>query len=46
MKADIEVMFHQGRVALKDNDALRFLWSPNNDLNQEPEEFQMLAHFS
>ena len=42
--ADIEAMFHQVRVALKDVNALRFLWFPQNDLNQEPEEFQMLVH--
>ena len=29
---------------MKDVNALRFLWFPQNDLNQEPEEFQMLVH--
>ena len=42
--ADIKAMFHQVRIALKDVNALRFLWFPQNDLNQEPEEFQMLVH--
>ena len=42
--ADIEAMFHQVRVALKDANALRFLWFSQNELNREPEEFKMLAH--
>ena len=41
---DIEAMFHQVHVALKGVNALRFLWFPRKDLNQEPEEFQMLVH--
>ena len=41
---DIEAMFHQVCVALKDVNALRFLCFPQNNLNQEPEEFQMLVH--
>ena len=42
--AHIEAMFHQVRVTPNDYDALRFLWWPNNDLNAEPEEYQMLVH--
>ena len=42
--ADIEVMFHRVCVALKGVNALRFLWFSQNDLNQEPEEFQMLVY--
>ena len=34
---DIAAMFHQIRVALKDVNAFRFLWFPQNDLNQEPD---------
>ena len=44
LMADTEAMFHQVRVALKDVNALRLLWFPQNDLYQEPEEFQMLVH--
>lgn len=44
LMADIESMFHQVKVCREDCDALRFLWWPNNDLNSDPEEFQMLVH--
>ena len=44
LMADIESMFHQVNVRYEDCDALRFLWWPNNDLNLEPEEFQMTVH--
>ena len=42
--ADVESMFHQVRDSPDDCDALRFLWWPNNDLNSEPEEYQMMVH--
>ena len=42
--ADVEAMFHQVRVRPEDCDALRFLWWPENDLNRQPEEYQMLVH--
>ena len=44
LMADVESMFHQVRVSPEDCDALRFLWWPDNDLNSEPEEYQMLVH--
>ncbi|XP_068749082.1 uncharacterized protein [Montipora capricornis] len=44
LMADIESMFLQVRVPLKDVNALRFLWWPNGDLQSEPEEYQMLVH--
>jgi hypothetical protein len=44
LMADIESMFHQVHVAPSDYDALRFLWWPENDLEAEPQEFQMLVH--
>ena len=44
LMADVESMFHQVHVSPNDCDALRFLWWPNNDLNSEPEEYQMMVH--
>ncbi|KAK3752078.1 hypothetical protein QZH41_005573 [Actinostola sp. cb2023] len=44
MVADIEAMFHQVQVDPKDQDALRFLWWPNDDLSQEPVQFRMRVH--
>jgi len=42
--AEVESMFHQVCVSSNDCDALQFLWRPNNDLNCEPEEYQMMVH--
>ena len=42
--ADIEAMFHQVRIIPNDYDAFRFLWFPNNDLNADPREYQMLVN--
>ena len=42
--ADIEAMFHQVWVDPVDCNALRFLWWPDADLQQEPKEYQMLVH--
>lgn len=44
LMADVESMFHQVHVSPDDCDALRFLWWPNNDLNSDPEEYQMMVH--
>ena len=37
----VEAMFHQVRVRPSDFDALRFLWWPNGNLDNEPKEYQM-----
>ena len=42
--ADIESMFLQVRMPLKDANALHFLWWPNGDLQSEPEEYQILIY--
>ncbi|XP_028415393.1 uncharacterized protein LOC114538415 [Dendronephthya gigantea] len=42
--SDIEAMFHQVRVRPSDRDALRFLWWPNGNLENPPEEYQMNVH--
>ena len=41
--ADIEAMYHQGRVSKSDAEALRFLWL--EDLSEsDPEVYQMVVH--
>ena len=42
--AYIEKMFFQVKVMKEDQDYLRFLWWPNGDLTQEPQEYCMTAH--
>ena len=42
--ADIEAMFHQVRVKDDDCNALRFLWWPNGDLDQQPKIYCMQVH--
>lgn len=44
LMADIEAMFYQVRVPSSDCDALRFLWWPNGDLDEQPEEYEMRVH--
>lgn len=44
MMADVEAMFHQVRVPVPDCDSLQFLWWPDNDLSNEPAEYQMMVH--
>ena len=41
---DIESMFYQVKVPLKDHDYLRFLWWPNGDYHREVEEYRMSVH--
>ena len=40
----MEAMFHQVRVSPEDYDAFRFLWWPENDLDQEPVDYRMEVH--
>ena len=42
--ADIEKMFFQVKVKKKDQDFLRFLWWPDGELSQEPQEYCMTVH--
>ena len=44
LMADVQSMFHQVRISPNDCDTLRFLWWPDNDLDSEPEEYQMMVH--
>ncbi|KAK3753087.1 hypothetical protein QZH41_001789 [Actinostola sp. cb2023] len=44
LMADIEAMFHQVRVPYKDCNVLRFYWWTAGDIEQEPEEYQMVVH--
>ena len=37
-------MYYQVRMPKKDSNYLRFLWFPNNDLNQQPKEYRLLVH--
>ena len=42
--ADIEKMFFQVKVPKEDQNFIRFLWWPNGDLTQEPQEYCMTVH--
>ena len=44
LMSDVEAMFHQVRVRPSDCDALRFLWWPDGNLDNQPEEYQMRVH--
>ena len=41
---DIESMFHQVQVDPKDTSALRFLWWPEGNMDDEPTEYNMNVH--
>ena len=41
---DSEAMFYQVRVPSEDCDALRFLWWPEGNFSEEPEEYEMRVH--
>ncbi|XP_035989441.1 uncharacterized protein LOC118561455 [Fundulus heteroclitus] len=42
--ADIQAMFHQVYVPEKHRDFLRFLWWPNGNTSQVPQEYRMTVH--
>ena len=42
--AAIQAMFHQVRVTRDDQDALRFLWWPEGNLNEFPMSYKMTVH--
>ena len=44
LMADVEAMFHQVKVAPEDRNALRFLWWPDDDPANTPEDYQMMVH--
>ena len=44
LSADIECLFHQVRVPPADQDAFRFLWWPDDNLNEEPVDHRMEVH--
>ena len=42
--SDVEATFHQVHVRSSDCDALRFLWWPDGNLEDQPQEYQMTVH--
>ncbi|CAH8527045.1 unnamed protein product [Dicrocoelium dendriticum] len=42
--SDIEAMFHQVKVSIKDRNCLRFLWWKNGNLCSPPIEYHMTVH--
>ncbi|XP_071490096.1 uncharacterized protein [Diadema antillarum] len=42
--ADVQGMFHQVKVPVKDRDAMRFPWWRDGDLSKEPTEYRMTVH--
>ena len=44
LMADVEAMFHQVRVEVDDQDALRFLWWPRGNRSEAPQTYRMTVH--
>ena len=44
VSADVEALFHQVKVAKREQDMLRFLWWPAGDSRAEPETYRMSVH--
>ena len=44
LMSDVEAIFHQVRVRPSDCDALRFLWWPDGNLEDQPQEYHMTVH--
>ena len=44
LTSDVEAMFHQVRVSPCDANSLRFLWWPDADFSQEPQDYMMQVH--
>ena len=42
--ADIEKMFYQVQIPVEQRKYLRFLWWEDNNINQEPSEYEMCVH--
>jgi hypothetical protein len=42
--SDIEAMFHQVGVPKEDRDLFRFLWWPNDNIEEEPVAYRMCVH--
>ena len=43
-ETNIEGIFHQVYVYQRDFDVFRFLWWPDGQLNEQPQEYQMVRH--
>ena len=44
LSADIEAMFYQVHVPVKDRDCMRFLWWKDGDLSKQPTLYRMTVH--
>ena len=41
---DVETMYHQVEVPVRDRDALRLIWSKNDELDGELKDYRMTVH--